>query len=302
MTHIVLTGGTGFIGGHLCAALLARGDEVTAFTRSASDSRLPEGVHAFAWTPLLPGPWQAELAGRDVVVHLAGEQAVGQRWNDVVKQRIWDSRVVSTRRLVEGMKAAEPRPRTFVCASAVGYYGDRPKDETLTEDSSRGDGFLAKLTEAWEAAAAEATELGIRVVSVRIGIVLGPDGGALQEMVKPFRAFVGGPIGSGKQGVSWISLDDMVRVLLTCIDDDALSGPVNAVAPNPVSNAELSRAIGEVLGRPCWLKVPTAALTLRFGEGAQPLVEGQWVTPEKLERRGFSFTHTDVRSALRAAL
>jgi hypothetical protein len=189
-----------------------------------------------------------------------------------------------------------------LCASAVGYYGARDAGEELTEASPAGSDFLAELTRQWEAAAKTAEELGVRVVRARFGIVLGAGGGALEQMAMPFRMLAGGPIGNGKQVVSWISLEDAVRALCHLLDDDSISGAVNVVAPHPVSNGELSDAIGKELGKPSWLRVPAAALRLRFGEGAEPLLTGQRVRPVVLEQAGFSWHHPDIGSALSAAL
>jgi hypothetical protein len=189
-----------------------------------------------------------------------------------------------------------------VCASGVNYYGARPPDETLDESKSAGTDFLAELCKKWEAAAQRAEPLGIRVVSTRFGVALGRDGGALQEMVKPFKLFVGGPIGSGEQVVSWIHIDDLVAAVLRSVDDDTISGPVNVTAPHAVSSEELARAIGDTLGRPAWLPVPAAALRLRFGEGATPLLTGQRVVPAVLQEKAFVWRHPELVSALRAAL
>ncbi len=302
---IVVTGGTGFVGRSVVRALLARGDEVTVFGRSASsierkfaDAGGP--VRAVAWQPMEQGEWQREVDGQDAIVHLAGEQAVGKRWNEKVKQRILKSRTLSTGNLVKAIKKAADKPSVFVCASAVGYYGDT--DEACDETTEPGDDFLALVCLGWEAATKAAEDSGVRVVNARLGIVLGPDGGPLEEMAKPFRAFVGGPIGSGKQYVSWVHIDDVVGMILRGIDDDTVRGPVNVAAPNAVTNAELSKAIGAALGRPSFMPVPEFALRLRFGEGADPLVTGQRAIPAKMQELGFAFSYTDVRAAVAQAL
>jgi hypothetical protein len=302
MARVVVTGGTGFVGGALVGALTARGDSVAVLSRSAADSDLPEGARAARWDPTAAGSWGSVLEGADAVVHLAGEPAVGARWTTSTKQRIRDSRVLSTRAIVDVIAESKARPSTLVCASGVGIYGHRPAADLVDEDSEAGHDFLAQVCVDWESAAERARDFSVRVVCSRLGVVLGPDGGALTEMVKPFRVYAGGPLGSGRQIVSWVSLEDAVRILLLCIDDDSLSGPVNVVAPRPVANAELSRAIGEVLGKPSWLRVPATALKLRFGEGADPLLTGQRVEPRVLRRHGYVWAHPDVRSALRAAL
>ncbi len=302
MKRILITGATGFIGGHLVRQLAARGDSVLALTRDPARAELPKAVTAERWAPTAEGDWLSLLDGRNAVVHLAGEQAVGVRWTDETKRRMTDSRVKSTELLVEGMRRAGSRPQVFVCASAVGIYGARDGAEEVTEASGPGSDFLAELTTKWEAAARGAEELGVRVVRARFGIVLGAGGGALEQMAKPFRMLAGGPIGSGKQVVSWISVEDTVRALCQLLDDDSMSGAVNLVAPHPVTNQQLSDAIGKELGRPSWLRVPAAALRLRFGEGAEPLLTGQRVRPDVLERAGFSWHHPDIQAALHAAL
>ena len=301
MQRILITGATGFIGGQLAAELARRGDEVVALTRRPSVARLPKGVRPVGWTATEAGDWFAEVSGTDAVIHLAGEQAVGVRWTEETKRRMTESRVTSTRQLVAAMKQAQARPKVFVCASAVGYHGDRGKNEALTEDAQPGSDFLATLTQQWEEAATAAEDLGVRVVRVRFGIVLGAGGGALEEMAKPFRLFAGGPIGSGKQMISWISVEDTVRAVCFVLDHDSISGPVNVVAPNPVDNERLSKEIGKALSRPSWLRVPEAALRLRFGEGADPLLTGQRVRPAVLERAGFSWHHPELSAALSAA-
>lgn len=302
--RVVVTGGTGFIGSHLVRALQGRGDTVTVLSRDPDSvpRRLGEGVIGRGWDPGRAGDWFGELSGQDAVVHLAGEQAVGVRWTDAAKRRIHDSRVDSTRLVVEAMAATDDRPRVFVCASGVNVYGAHPGDEELDEQAAAGDDFLAHVVIDWEAAARAAEPLGVRVVSTRFGVVFARDGGALEQMVLPFKLFAGGPLGSGRQVVSWVHIDDVVGIVLRCLDDEAIQGPVNVVAPRAVTNAELSRAIGEVLGRPSWLKVPAAALRARFGEGAEPLVTGQRVVPGVMQERGYSWHYPELGPALRQAL
>lgn len=300
--RILVSGGTGFIGRHLVRALAARGDEVAILSRSASGER-ERGVRAALWTPGKRGDWYAELERTDAVVHLAGERAAGVRLTPATMREIEDSRLATTDRIVEAIAEAKARPSVFVCASAVGFYGPRDPEELLDETSSAGEGFLAELTVKWEAAARKASASGVRVVSARFGIVLGRDGGALPQMARPFRLFAGGPIGDGRQVVPWIHVEDAVRALLFAIDDARVEGPINVVAPSPVSNRELSRAIGRVLHRPSWLPVPRAALELAFGEeGTLPIVTGQRALPRALERLGFEFRYPRLEPALEEAL
>lgn len=305
LMRVLVTGGTGFIGRALLAKLLERGDTVTGLTRRAPEAgRLPPALRAvrwIEWDPERDGSWQTELAGQDAVVHLAGEQAVGKRYTQRIKDQILKSRVESTARLVAGMEQAAPdeRPRVFVCASGVGYYGGRLDDEPLDESSPPGSDFLALVCVAWEGAARGAERLGVRVVSARFGFVLGADGGALAKLVPIFNAFAGGPIGSGKQMLPWVHVDDVAAALLKAIDDTALKGPMNVTAPEPVSNAEFSRALGRALGRPALVPTPAFALKALFGEGAEPLITGQAAIPRILLQHGFRFRFEDLNAALR---
>src|SRR5688572_21384380 len=245
---ILLTGGTGFVGNRLVNGLVAAGHSVSVVTRSPSEHRTARsGVDYVGW---LPG-----LERYAAIVHLAGEPIFGQRWTPEVMREIRSSRVDSTRRIVEALRASPARPSALVSASAIGWYGDRG-DELLTEGSSPGTGFLSEVCQAWEAEAERARELGVRVVRVRIGVVLGEKGGALQQMLPPFKLGVGGPIGSGKQWFSWVHLRDLVNLLVRAVGDAALDGPVNGTSPNPVTNRELSRTLGRVLHRPSLLPVP----------------------------------------------
>jgi uncharacterized protein (TIGR01777 family) len=301
MRRVVVSGATGFIGRCLVAALVKRGDDVTALTRDPERAQgtLPDGVRFERWDAGHRDAPIESVESCDAVVHLAGERAVGNRWTEKVKREIMDSRVRSTEAIVVAIERAAHRPRAFVCASGVGYYGagNAPVDET----GAPGNDFLAQVTVAWESAAARAESLGVRVVRARLGIVLGRGGGALEQMAVPFRMFVGGPIGSGKQAVSWVHLEDAVGILLLAIDDDSMSGPVNVVAPNVVTNEELSSAIGTALGRPSAFRVPELALRLRFGEGADPLVTGQRALPKVLLEKGYPFRYPRVADALAEA-
>jgi uncharacterized protein (TIGR01777 family) len=299
MARVLVAGGSGFIGRALVARLLERKDEVTVLTRA--DAGVRGGLHYQHWDPSdRSAPPLADAY--DVIVNLAGEQAVGVRYTEQTKRRIMESRVDSTAWLVRAMERTEHKPRVFVAGSAIGYYGSSLEAKRVDESAPAGSDFLALVCVAWEAAAARAEALGVRVVRARTGIVLSEQGGALESILRPFKMFVGGPIGSGTQGFSWIHLEDEVSALVRCIDDEALRGPVNLCAPNPTSNAELSRIVGEVLHRPAILKAPAFALKVLFGEGAEPLLGGQWGVPRALERAGFEFTYTDLRVALQAML
>jgi uncharacterized protein len=302
--RVLVTGGTGFIGRHVVSALVGRGDDVTVLTRRATTARHePASTRFVEWTPSARGAWSSELVGTDAVVHLAGAQAVGGRLTERKKQEITQSRIESTRCIVESVASADVKPRVLVCASAIGIYGPRESAEIVDETSAPGRGFLAELVVAWEAAAEHARRHGVRVVNLRFGIVLGRDGGALPRIARPFRWLVGGRIASGDQMVSWIHVEDATSVVIRAIDDARLDGPVNAVAPNPVSNRELSRGIAAVLERPAWLPVPGPMLELALGrDGALPIVTGQRVAPAVLERAGFPFRYPELGPALEDAL
>ena len=303
MKKVVVSGATGFIGKRISDALLARGDAVTVLTRGAGGTRESETgrrVTLEHWDPTGDAPL-GSLGDADAVVHLAGERDVGVRWTAALKREILESRVKSTERLVAAMERASRRPAVFVCASGVGYYGAH-EDEPIDERGAAGKDFLAEVTVAWEAAAMKAEAFGVRVVRLRFGAVLGRGGGALAEMVKPFKLFVGGPIGSGRQVVSWVHLDDAAGAALQAIDNDALRGAVNVTAPHAVTNRELSTLIGKALKRPSAMTVPEFALRIRLGEGADPIVTGQRAVPGELERVGYVFRYPEVEGALGESL
>lgn len=298
MQRIVVSGGTGYIGRALVRRLVERGDSVSVLTRGAETTGNPRQVH---WDPYQLGGWAKALDGVDAVVHLAGERAVGVRYTAAAKRRIHASRVVSTQNVALALAQAESKPRVLVSASAVGYYGNRPASVRLEESAPPGDDFLARLCVAWEAAAEPARALGVRVVNPRIGVVLGPGDGPLRIMSLPFKLFVGGKLGSGEQGVSWIQLDDAVAGLLCCIDDEQMPSKVNLCSPNPASNAEISKVLARALGRPNWLPAPAFGLKALFGEGAQTILTGQYAVPRALEARGFSFVTPRLEDAVASA-
>jgi len=299
---ILVTGGTGFIGSALVRALLGRGDRVTVLGRDAGRIRLMfEGAaEAIPWQPNQPGPWVDALSSADAVVHLAGEQAVGRRYTPGTKVRIRESRVKSTRHLVEAMGQASPRPQALVCASAVGYYGSKSPGALVDESSPVGSGFLAELCHEWESAAVEAEALGLRVVRARLGAVLGPGGGALAPLARLFRLGLGGAIGNGRQMMSFIHLNDAVKALLRLIDDASLSGPVNLTTAHAVDNATFTACLARVLHRPALARVPSWALRLVYGEGADALLGGQRAVPRVLERARFEWEYPEIDQALRA--
>jgi uncharacterized protein (TIGR01777 family) len=297
---VTLTGATGLLGSRLVAALTARGDEVTVLSRDPARATDRLGVPAEHWDPT-SGPAPAEaLAGRDGVIHLAGEP-VAQRWTAAARERIRSSRVEGTASLVAGLQRADPRAAVLVSASASGIYGDRGSQE-LDESASAGDDFLAEVCTAWEAAADEAKKLGLRVVKLRTGIVLDASGGALAKMLAPFKAGVGGPVAGGKQYMAWIHVDDVVGLYLAALDGEDWSGPVNACAPGAVTNADFSHALGRALHRPAVLPVPGFALRAMYGEMAEIVTGGQRMVPARAQALSYTWAHTDLDEALHSAL
>lgn len=294
--NIAVTGGTGFVGSALIEALLARGHRVKCVTRSPEGVDLPEGVSPIAWSDLERG-----LSDVNAVVHLAGAPAVGQRLTPAKKKLIMDSRVETTKTLVSTMKSLTRPPDVFVCASAIGYYGDFPLNDIKTEEDAPGSDFLAEVCVNWEAAATRAEGTVPRVVRARIGIVLGK-GGPLEVMALPFKLFVGGPIAGGKQPVSWIDRRDVVRALIHCLENETVTGPVNLVGPNPTTNGELSATIARTLKRPNLFSVPKFGLRMIFAEGADAIASGQHVKPARLLSTGFEFEHSDLHEVVQEHL
>jgi uncharacterized protein len=308
--RVAVTGATGMVGRALVGALTERGDEVTALSRNAERARdaLAGGagaqgtLDAVAWAePTAERPPLDALRGRDGVVHLLGEQ-IAQRWSDRAKSEIRDSRILSTRNLVDalGELPEAERPEVLVSQSGAGWYGHRG-DERLDESGPAGDDFLARLSADWEAEAARAAELGVRVVVNRTGVVLSPSGGALAKMLPFFKAGIGGPVAGGGQYVPWVHLDDVVGAILFELDTEAASGPVNVTAPEPVTNRELSKALGRVLRRPAFAPVPALAVKALYGEMAEIVTTGQRAVPARLTQLGYRFRQPDLEAALRDA-
>jgi uncharacterized protein len=307
--RVTVTGATGLIGSALVGELKSRGDDVTVLSRNPDGARARLGVEATRWDSTgEPAPANA-LAGRDAVVHLAGEP-VAQRWTRSVKRAIRESRVAGTSNLVAGLRATSPtgegspqhaRPRILISASAVGYYGPHG-DEPLDEEAPAGSDFLAQVCAAWEAESRAASELGLRVVQVRTGVVLDRTAGALAKMLPPFRLGVGGPVAGGRQYMSWIHREDLVGMMRAALQDDSWSGPINATAPEPVRNAEFSHALGRALHRPSLLPVPGMALRVLYGEMAEIVTSGARALPAKPLMLGYAFLHAQLDEALRSAL
>jgi uncharacterized protein (TIGR01777 family) len=297
--RVAVTGATGRIGSQIVVALQARGDEVTVLSRDPDRASTALGVEAVRWDPESEDAPVAALAGRDAVVHLAGED-VGQRWSAETKEKILGSRERGTRNLVRGIAAAEPRPTVLVCASAAGFYGARG-DEPVDEWQPPGNDWLAGVCVRWENQA-DAAKDGTRVVRVRTGIVLDAEGGALARMLPPFKAGLGGPIGGGKQYMPWIHRDDLVGIYLAAIDDQRFEGPINASAPNPVTNKEFSQALGSALHRPAVAPVPAITLKVMYGEMSQIVLTGVRMVPGRAGELGYEFAHPDLDEALRDTL
>jgi TIGR01777 family protein len=295
MKQIVIAGGSGFIGEPLARLLIARGDEVSIITRNPTSVRAGKAV---LWNPGERGSWIDTVHRADAVINLAGENVGAGRWSAKRKQAILQSRLLVTGALVEAL-LADPRPgRTLINASAIGFYGNRD-DESLDEKGSGGSGFLAEVTRQWEAAATRA-ENAARVVVMRFGVVLAGDGGALAKMALPFRLGTGGPMASGKQWMSWIDRDDLLKMIVWAIDDGNVRGVYNVTAPNPVTNREFAKALGHALHRPAVLPAPAFALRLALGEMAdEMLLGGQRVLPAHAMQQGFHFEYPFVEASLR---
>lgn len=294
----LLTGATGLIG----RALIARLENVVVLSRNPERAkRMFPAASSHAWEPEAGPPSADALGGADVVFNLAGESIAEGRWTVEKKRRIRDSRVLGTRNLVAGFAAQEKRPRVLVSVSAVGYYGDRG-DEELIENSPAGQGFLAEVCASWEREALAAAELGLRVVCVRIGIVLARGRGALARMLPAFRLAAGGKLGDGRQWMPWVHLDDVVGILLHASQDIRIQGAINAVGPQPVTNADFTRALGQAVHRPAFLTVPRVALRLAFGEMGEILTDSQRVFPKLAEQTGYVFKYANLGDALRAVL
>lgn len=291
---IFMTGATGLVGRALSSRLEARGDTVLKLSRHSRTGFITAD-------PTRPGDWQNSIRECDVVVNLAGANLFDRRWDEPFKKEIRESRIQTTRLIAEQLaidsRRSASRQKSLISTSAVGYYGPQG-DEELTESSPPGRDFMARVCVDWEAAAEPAVRSGVRVVHPRLGIVLDRHEGALPQLIRPFKFFVGGRVGSGRQWVSWIHIADLVEILIRMIDDSNLSGPINAVSPHPVTNHEMSAAVAKVLGRPNWLPAPAYAIRLALGEVAEVVTAGQRVIPSKLRTIGFPFRFPTVQEAL----
>lgn len=302
--RVAVTGGTGFIGRALIRALRERGDSVIALSRDIFRAKeiLGDGIELVHWNALGgPSPWKHEISMADAVVNLAGESIFAKRWDSAYKSLIWSSRVDGTRMIVEAMGREPRRPGILINASAIGVYGASGPDP-LDESAPAGEDFLAQMVRAWELETAKAEALGLRVVRLRTGVVLERSGGALAQMLPPFKMFLGGWMGNGRQYLSWIHRDDLVGIILFGLTHRQLHGPVNTTAPHPVTNKEFSQALGRVLHRPVLFPVPAFALRIMLGEAANVILSGQNVLPKAVTDAGYQFKYPELTGALQSIL
>jgi uncharacterized protein len=299
---VLVTGASGLIGSALCDALFARGDHVVGLSRDPSQARSANPrVTWHKWEPTLERPTPDAFGGVEGVIHLLGER-IDQKWTDEAKQRIMDSRRKGTHNLVQAIEALEAPPKALVSQSAVGYYGDRGADE-VSESDGPGTSFDSEVVQAWEAAAHELDATGVRLAVVRTGQVLSTEGGMLKELLTPFKLGVGGPLAGGNQYLSWIHIKDELGILLWALDNENVSGVINASSPNPATNKDFSKALGRALNRPAIMPVPGLVLDLKFGrEFGQVLRGGQRVIPKRTQELGYAFSYPALDEALRDLL
>lgn len=294
---ILVTGATGLIGRKLCGSLSGEGHTLVALSRSPETTRGLAADEVHQWHPQSGPPPSQALSGIDAVVHLVGEPIVNRRWTDAQKELIRDSRVLSTRNLVAGLRSADSKPSALISGSAVGFYGNRG-DEPLEESAEVGRGFMSEVCRDWENEAAAASELGVRVVQVRTGVVLAAEGGALKKMLPPFKLGVGGRLGSGRQWFPWIHIDDIVGIFRHAIFTTSMKAPANGVAPEAVTNAEFTKQLARALHRPAFLPVPELALRALMGEMADVLFDSQRVVPKAVLQAGYEFRYPVLARAL----
>lgn len=298
MKRIIITGATGLIGSKITDKLIARGDEVVVFTRSPDKAKEKiKNAHSYVrWDYNLQGGWKESIIEADAVIHLAGENVMGNRWNEKHKEKVLESRKIGTKNLVDAICNNGNKCEAFICASAIGYYNN-DINIVVDEDSPAGNDFLADVTSNWEKEAAEVEKCNVRRVSVRIGIVLSKEGGALEKMITPFKFFVGGPVGSGNQWVPWIHIDDVVDLFIYSLDTK-VEGPLNGVSPNPVTMNTFAKTIGKVLNRPAFFKVPEFLLNVVLGDAAKVITKGSQVLPKKTISAGYKFKYENLEKAL----
>ena len=300
---IIVTGATGLIGRTLVQDLFTRGDEVTIFTRDPGkvERNLASSTRIVKWDYNKPDEWKQHLNGIDIVIHLAGANLGARRWTDAYKKLVYNSRIISTRNLVEAIKSAEQKPKAFICSSAVGYYGNRG-DDYLSEDEEPADNFLAKLCADWEKEAAKIETNGVRRVSIRTGLVLIKNEGLLKQMIPSFKLFLGGYFGDGRQWFPWIHIDDIAGIYLHIVNNDVLNGAVNAASPGIVRMKQFTKILGRVLNRPSFLPIPKFTLKLVAGELGEYATDSQRVVMDKLLNTGYKFKFDKLEVALRDLL
>lgn len=297
--RIVVTGATGLIGKKLVNALIDRGDELLIFSRDAEKAKsiFPKAKEYVKWDYRKPDLWKSKLDNSNSAIHLAGINLFSKRWNESFKREVIESREVSTRNLVEAIKSCTNKPEVFISASGIGYYGDCG-ETILDEKSPKGNDFLTDVCEVWESEAAKVEEAGVRNVRIRTGLVLSTEDGALKQMLPPFKFFIGGPLGNGKQWASWLHIDDIVGIYLHAIENNKLRGAVNAASPNPVRMKEFAKTLGKVLNRPSLFPVPKFLLKLVVGEAAEVVTASQRIDVKKLLNSGYQFKFTELSKAL----
>ena len=301
--RIIVTGGTGLIGRALSKALVADGNEVIILTRNPGQNRpLPPGITLQGWDGQSAQGWGHLADGAGAIINLAGEGIADKRWSESRKQAIRTSRVYAGKAVMEAIKSAQTPPKVLIQSSAVGYYGTLTGDAPVDENASPGTDYLAKVCFDWEISTSAAIRLGVRRPVIRTGIVLSNEGGAFPKLVMPFKFFAGGPIGSGKQWLPWIHIEDQVRAIQFLLANEQATGPFNLAAPTPVTNGDMAKAIGEVLGRPSFMPAPGFAMKVGFGEMSTMLLDGQRAVPSKLQQLGFTFKFETVQAALRDLL
>jgi len=303
MKKIIITGATGSIGKKLVRELSARGDEVIVFTRNPVNAKIKivNAIRYVRWEYEQVDAWMQELQGLDAVVHLAGANLGARRWNNNYKNLAYDSRIISTRNLVEAINRTEQKPKAFISSSAVGIYGNR-YDEVLDETSFLGNDFMAKICKDWEKEAEKVEQYGVRRVSIRTGLVMQKDEGVLKKMLLPFRLFIGGPLGSGRQWFPWIHIDDIVGIYIQAIDNENFSGAVNGASPGIVTMKDFAKTLGKVLKRPSIFPVPKFIMKIAAGEVAEYAVMSQRTSVEKIIDAGYKFKFENLDEALRDLL
>lgn len=295
--NLVVAGGTGFLGKKLTGEMVRRGHSLTVLTRSPQRLASSVNLRAVQWDAETDGPWRHVIDSADAVINLTGELIAGKRWTKKQKDVVLNSRVRSTRALVAAIERSLKRPSTLINVSAVGYYGNVPQGD-VTERSPGGIDFLAGVCAQWEAEAYKTEKLGVRVLTPRLGVILAADGGALQRLAMPFRLFVGGYLGTGRQWFPWVHIDDVVNAFLFLLEQTACVGPVNIAAPEPVTMKEFTEVLGRVMHRPSWTAVPSFVLRVVLGEMSEMLLTGQRVVPRKLLDAGFEFRYANLERAL----